>query len=273
MNYSESIYYSILPFVIMIEAVAVLVTYFAITWSKRMKTKETLSRLHDSFIGIFMIEFWYWFTSPLLKLCMLLKLTPNKVTGISLFLSFITGAIYATGHLSIAGWMLGLSGSLDMIDGRLARATGKSSKGGAFFDSCSDRYSDAFIFIGLGIYFLSKSFSPEQSAFTISMPDYMSIIIIMTIMLGTASMSYVKARGEVVGAHTKRGLMQRPERIMMIGFYSVLDPFVRIILSNYGINTDAGLIIILIIMTVLINISAIVRMTDLFSIINKMKND
>jgi hypothetical protein len=80
-------------------------------------------------------------------------------------------------------------------------------------------------------------------------------------------MSYVKARGEAAGVSTKSGLMQRPERIMMLSLYSVIDPFIRIILSSYDINQDYCLILLLIIMAILINFSALVRMIDIFRLI------
>ncbi len=269
MNHSESIYYSLLPLIITLECMVFLFTYFAFTWQRRKRTEETLSRLHKSFIGIFMIEFWYWITIPFLAFFKLIGFTPNKITSISIFLSFITGAIYATGYFSAAGWMLVISGTLDMLDGRLARETGTATKAGAFFDSCSDRYSDSFVFIGIAIYFLSKNFSEGNGQFILSISDYLSIILILALMLGTAAMSYVKARGEAVGVTTKSGLMQRPERIMMLAIYSVLDPFIRIILGNYGINQDYCLIFILIIMAILINFSALVRMVDIFRLIRK----
>lgn len=267
MNYSDSIYYSLLPLIITIESMAMLFTYFAVTWHKRELSQETLSRLHKSFIGIFLIEFWYWITGPALSFFKLIRLTPNRITSISIFLSFVTGAIYSTGHFSAAGWMLVISGTLDMLDGRLARETGTVTKAGAFFDSCSDRYSDSFVFIGIAIYFLSKSFSAADGHFILSVTDYSSIIIIMALMIGTAAMSYVKARGEAAGVTTKSGLMQRPERIMMLSLYSVLDPFIRIILGTYNINQDYCLIFLLIIMAILINFSAVVRMVDIFRLI------
>jgi len=267
MNNSGSIYYSLLPLIIALECFLLLFTYFALTWHRREQSEETLSRLHKSFIGIFLIEFWYWMTGPLLAFFKYIKLTPNKITSISIFLSFITGAIYATGSFAAAGWMLCISGTLDMLDGRLARETGTVTRAGAFFDSCSDRYSDFFVFIGIAIYFLNKNFSHSGGHFILDMPDYISILLIMALMLGTASMSYVKARGEAIGVTTKSGLMQRPERIIMIGVYSVLDPFIRIILSNYGINRDYCLIFILIVMAILINFSAVVRMVDIFRLI------
>lgn len=273
MNYNEtSAYYSLLPLIITMEIIVMLFSYFAMTWTKRKISEESLSRLHESFIGIFLVEFWYWITRPLLNFFKLVKITPNGITAISIVLSFITGTVYSFGFIALAGWILVVSGSLDMLDGALARETGKVTKAGAFFDSCSDRYSDSFVFIGIALYFLSKNFSLSTGNFYITMYDYIGIIVIMTILLGTASMSYVKARGDVAGASTKRGLMQRPERIMMLTILSVLDPFIRVILVKYGQNPDMVLIAVLIVMSILINISAIVRMASLFSIIKRMEN-
>ena len=272
MDYNEVLYYSLLPLIIALEAVAISFTYYAVTWSRREQSEETISRIHKSFIGIFLVEFWYWLTTPLLSFFKILKLTPNRITAISVVLSLFTGYLLAIGEIGAGGWMIVLSGSLDMLDGRLARETGQSSKAGAFFDSCSDRYSDSFVFIGLGVYFLSKGGSFADKIFTISITDYIGVLVIMTILLGAASMSYVKARGEVVGATTKRGLMQRPERIMILSIFTVLHPFFVIVLKKYGLNPDSTLLGILVIMSILINYSAIIRMTAIFNTIKKMEN-
>ena len=268
-SYETSIYYSILPLIIALEVVVIFFAYFAITWGKRSKSQETLSRLHRSFVGIFFIEYWYWVTRPILNFFKLIKITPNGITAISIFLSFVTGSLYAVGFIALGGWLLIISGTLDMLDGALARETNQTTKSGAFFDSCGDRYSDAIVFIGIAIYFMSKNISIDAATFTLTTFDYIAIVTIMTILLGTASMSYVKARGEAAGAATKRGLMQRTERILILSIASCLDPFLRIILKEYNLNPDIVLIVILIIMSILINISALVRMIDLFKIIKK----
>ena len=271
MNSNEiEVYYSLLPLIITMEIVAISFSYFAMTWGKRKKSEEAIARLHKSFIGIFFVEYWYWVTRPVLNFFKLIHITPNGITGISIVLSFITGVIYATGSIALGGWMLVISATLDMLDGALARETGQVTKSGAFFDSCSDRYSDSFVFIGIAAYFLSKNFSPSGS-FTLSQIDYLGVIVIMTLMLGAAAMSYVKARGDVAGASTKRGLMQRPERVMMLSVYCVLDPFFRIVFNRYNLNTDLGLLTVIIIMSILINFSAISRMVALFKIIRQME--
>jgi len=267
MDYSESLYFSILPLIITIEFIVILFTYFALTWGKRKTSEETLSRLHNSFIGIFLVEFWYWITTPFIIFFKLIRITPNEITATSIILSFITGVLYSQGMIALAGWMLVISSTLDMLDGRLARETGTTTKAGAFFDSCGDRYSDIFVLIGIGVYFLSKGFSAHNLNFILSLTDYSTIIIIMFLILGTAAMSYVKARGEATGIKTKAGLMQRPERIIMLSIYSVLDPLFRIILGRYELNQDYCLIFLLIIMAILINFSAVVRMVDIFRLI------
>jgi phosphatidylglycerophosphate synthase len=272
MNSNEmEVYYSLLPLIIILEIVAISFTYYAITWGKRKKTQEAISRLHRSFIGIFFVEYWYWISRPVLIFFKFIKITPNGITGISIVLSLITGAIYATGSIAPGGWMLIVSATLDMLDGALARETGQTTKSGAFFDSCGDRYSDSFVFIGIGAYFLSKNFSPSGS-FTLSQTDFLGVIVMMTLILGTSAMSYVKARGDVAGASTKRGLMQRPERVMMLSAYCVLDPFFRIVFQKYNINNDAGILTIIIIMSILVNFSAISRMVALFKIIRDMES-
>lgn len=271
MNSNEmEVYYSLLPLIIILEAVAISFSYYAITWNKRKQSQEAISRLHKSFIGIFFVEYWYWISRPALNFFKLVRITPNGITGISIVLSFITGVIYATGAIAPGGWMLIISATLDMLDGALARETGQSTKSGAFFDSCSDRYSDTFVFIGIALYFLSKDISPSGS-FTISLSDYIGVIIVMTLILGASAMSYVKARGDVAGASTKRGLMQRPERVMMLSAYCVLDPFFRIILQRYDLNPDLSLLAIIAFMSALVNISAVSRMVTLFKIIKGME--
>lgn len=270
MNSTEmGVYYSLLPLIIIMEIVTISFSYFAVTWSRRNQSQEAISRLHKSFIGIFFVEYWYWVSRPVLNFFKFIKITPNGITGISILLSFITGVIYATGSIALGGWMLIISATLDMLDGALARETGQSTKSGAFFDSCSDRYSDSFVFIGIAAYFLSKNFSSPGS-FTLSLTDYIGVIIMMTLLLGSAAMSYVKARGDVAGASTKRGLMQRPERVMMLSAYCVLDPFFRIIFQRYDLNNDMGLLSIIFIMSILVNISALSRMISLFNIIKEM---
>jgi hypothetical protein len=90
--------------------------------------------------------------------------------------------------------------------------------------------------------------------------------------LGSEIMSYVKARGEIMGFSTRRGLMQREERVAMLSLFSVLDQFFRIIALQYGWYPDAMFITLIIVMSVLINFSAAIRFFTIFRLIKKSES-
>jgi hypothetical protein len=111
---------------------------FAFLYPHREKSQEILSRMHPTFLGVFVREYWYWLNSPFIKLFLAIKITPNMITIISLALGFVCAYFYYAGSFALAGWLLIISATLDILDGQLARLTGKVSKEGAFLDSCAD---------------------------------------------------------------------------------------------------------------------------------------
>ena len=125
---------------------------------------------------------------------------PHVVTASGFFLSVITGWLFWKGYMFWGGITLILAGACDVLDGRLARNTNRTSRFGAVLDSTVDRYSEIFVFMGLAAFFHSAS---------------MSAIIILA-MAGSLLTSYVRARAEGLGLECKIGLMQRPERVTFI---------------------------------------------------------
>ncbi len=271
MTSNNPIYLALLPLLIFNVAFMTLFMYYAVTFQFRKKDPEALARLHKSFLGAFFHNFWYWLIDPIVKLLAFLRFTPNTVTALSVLLSIYTGYIFAIGKLNWTGWLIIISGSFDLLDGRLARLTDRSTQSGAFFDSCMDRYNDAFVYIGLGLYFIGKNFKMGGGGFTVSPLDFAMLIVSILLVLGTEVMSYAKARGEAMGFSTKRGLMQRPERVAFLGAVMVLFPFFRIIAIRNGYHPEIALIAGLLLMTVLVNYSAIVRIVDLFRTIKKLE--
>lgn len=176
------------------------------------------------------------------------------LTIISPFIAIITGYYYYKGDFGNAGWIFIGGGILDMLDGRLARVTNRITKEGAFLDSNLDRYSDGIIFGGIALYFRDNVF--------------MLVISILTI-IGIQITSYAKARGEINGITTKIGLMQRVERYVLLWIVSVFHPFIMLILNKYGITREYPVIIALILMAVLTNYTAIVRIIYIFRKIRK----
>ena len=67
------------------------------------------------------------------------------------------GAIYATGHIRTGGWVLGVTALFDVLDGTVARRTGRSTAFGAFYDSTLDRVADGFVLGGFAVFFATRA--------------------------------------------------------------------------------------------------------------------
>jgi phosphatidylglycerophosphate synthase len=90
-----------------------------------------------------------------------------------------------------------------MLDGVLARVNGRATSFGAFLDSLLDRYSDAFIFLSLAWYLGGRG-------------DQAGALLSIGTMLGALLVSYARARGEGLGIDNHDGIMERPERIILL---------------------------------------------------------
>jgi CDP-diacylglycerol--glycerol-3-phosphate 3-phosphatidyltransferase len=112
-----------------------------------------------------------------------------------------------------------------MLDGQLARQTGKTSKFGALYDSVIDRYSELVMFLGICYYLVSHDF------FTSSLFAFIA-------MTGSIIVSYVRARAESLGEDCKVGLMQRPERILTIGITAILSGVISHYYGTFRIEVE-----------------------------------
>ena len=146
--------------------------------------------------------FFSWAIHPIWLIVRRSGISANVLTLLSALLAVGTGMAVAAGSLAVGGWLHLAAGLCDFLDGRLARATGTASRRGAALDSIVDRYADAAVLVGLGWYFR----------------DSWMLTVVMVALVGTFLVSYVRARGEALGASVQVGLMQRPERVVMLGF-------------------------------------------------------
>ncbi len=168
--------------------------------------------------------------------------SPNHITVVGMLLSFVSGMLFATGSIFLGGFVLWLSAIMDPIDGTVARLSGKASRFGALFDSTLDRYSEFFVFFGLMYYFNS---------------GWMFIMVMLALM-GSIMVSYVKARAEGLGQKEVRGLMQRPERIILLLTGAILNtPINSVFFPGYA---DCTLKWTIVILAVLTNLTAIQRL-------------
>jgi CDP-diacylglycerol--glycerol-3-phosphate 3-phosphatidyltransferase len=131
---------------------------------------------------------------------------PNTITTIGTLCTLIGGIIYASGHIRTAGWFLGLTALFDVLDGTVARRTGRSSVFGAFYDSALDRISDGAVLGGL-VYFYA--FDPRYSS-------HAMLVVTLIGLIGAYMTSYTRARAEALGIDAKVGVLQRPERVTLL---------------------------------------------------------
>jgi phosphatidylinositol phosphate synthase len=168
--------------------------------------------------------------------------SPNHVTVAGMLLSLVAGIFFAVGEIFWGGMLLWASGLMDPIDGTVARLSGKVTRFGALFDSTLDRYSEFFIFFGLMLYFRSGRM----------------LIVVMLALMGSILVSYIKARAESLGQKEFRGLMQRPERIILLIAGTVLNaPINHYLLGGCQDCTLKGVLVILAVLT---NLTALQRL-------------
>ena len=137
-------------------------------------------------------------------------ITANMVTLFGLVVNLIATFYFATGRLVTGGILILFGGSFDMIDGAVARAQRDPRASGALLDSVIDRYSEGFLFLGALIYFYS-------------LESLLGIVLAFSAWFGSILVSYVRARAEGLQVTCKVGLMQRPERIILLGAGTLLQ--------------------------------------------------
>jgi len=153
--------------------------------------------------------------------------TPNELTIVGLLLNVAVAWMLASGNLAVGGILVLLANAFDMLDGALARVSGKGSRFGAFFDSTLDRYAEAVIYLGLMVWLYRVGDGP------LLMGAYMSLV-------GSFMVSYSRARAEGLGVGGEVGLLPRPERILILALglllhQTLLAPAIWLlaVLSNF----------------------------------------
>jgi CDP-diacylglycerol---glycerol-3-phosphate 3-phosphatidyltransferase len=143
---------------------------------------------------------------PIVGLLVRRGVHPNVITTIGTCCSVGAGVIYGSGHISVGGWFLGLTAFFDVADGVVARRTGQSSVFGAFYDSTLDRIADAAVLAGLAVFYAT---SPRHGSVPL-------LVICLAGIVGGFLVSYTRARAEALGIDARVGIMQRPERVVLL---------------------------------------------------------
>jgi CDP-diacylglycerol--glycerol-3-phosphate 3-phosphatidyltransferase len=156
----------------------------------------------------------------------LTRINPNILTFLGLVINIGAAVLFGYGNadnqaamfrwaaLTIIG-----AGIFDMVDGRVARATGQVTEFGGFFDSVIDRYSDVVLYFGLLVYYARAS-------------RFFYIVLTALVMVTSVMISYTRARAEVLIPKCKVGFMERPERVVLViigGLFNRMAPVLWVI--------------------------------------------
>jgi CDP-diacylglycerol--glycerol-3-phosphate 3-phosphatidyltransferase/CDP-diacylglycerol--inositol 3-phosphatidyltransferase len=169
-------------------------------------------------------QFWTKVWAPLGNLLLRWGVSPNAVTLVGT-LGVCAGALVFFPQ----GWLL--AGVLvvtafvfsDMIDGYMARTSGRISPFGAFLDSTLDRVGDAAIFGGLAMYYVGPGDSEWRAA-----------LAIYCLVMGSIT-SYARARAESLGMQAKVGIAERSDRLVSILVMTGLADLLRILGVGDGV--------------------------------------
>lgn len=140
-----------------------------------------------------------------------LGVTPNMATMIGFGLNAIVAIVLASGYPRLAGVLLLVASAFDMVDGAIARYTGKTSSFGGFLDSTVDRYSEIVVYIGLVVWLNTTD------------NDHLGSLLVLISATGALMISYARARAEAIGLKASVGLVARPERVVLLAICLILN--------------------------------------------------
>lgn len=139
-----------------------------------------------------------------------LGLTANQLTALGLLMSVAAAVAIANGALR-GGTLLLLATALpDALDGAVAKASGTSTSRGAFFDSVADRVTDVVLLGGVS-WFLTSRHGGQAG------------MVALAVIGASSLVSYQRAKAESLGFEAKGGLMERAERLILLGFGLLFD--------------------------------------------------
>jgi CDP-diacylglycerol--glycerol-3-phosphate 3-phosphatidyltransferase len=158
-------------------------------------------------------RFTYW-ADPVARALLALRLRPNHLTVLGLGVSVLAALSFARGRSLWGAVLLILAGLFDFFDGSLARLSGQVTPFGAFLDSVIDRYSDLVVLAGILVLFAGSGRPTE-------------VVLALLALIGTVMVSYTKARAQAIGVACEIGLMERPERLIVLiagGLFDLMTP-------------------------------------------------
>jgi len=163
------------------------------------------------------------------KIAQRLGLRPNTLTFIGLGVNLLAAWAIAVGEWLQGCSLIVLAGFFDILDGAVARNCRQASAFGSFLDSVLDRYSDLSLLVGLLIYYSRQGMILYQ-------------ILLGAALMGTALTPYTRARAETLIPKCNVGVMERPERILLVFLGAAIESIMPIVVWILAIFTNVTVI-------------------------------
>ncbi|HEX8472784.1 MAG TPA: CDP-alcohol phosphatidyltransferase family protein [Pyrinomonadaceae bacterium] len=134
------------------------------------------------------------------------RISPNLLTVIGVSINVCSGLLFGLGHFFWAGVVLTIANLFDMLDGQVARLSGRVTSFGGFLDSSFDRLSDMVVFVGLMVFYARDT----------EFHSTLNVFLAGAAMMGSVMVSYASARAESLIEKCDVGFLRRPERVVLL---------------------------------------------------------
>ncbi|HYO98705.1 MAG TPA: CDP-alcohol phosphatidyltransferase family protein [Pyrinomonadaceae bacterium] len=134
------------------------------------------------------------------------RINPNVLTVIGVGVNVLSGLLFGFGNFFWAGVILVVANLFDMLDGQVARLSGRVTRFGGFLDSSLDRLSDRVVFVGLMVFYARDT----------EFHSTLNVFLAGAAMMGSVLVSYASARAESLIEKCDVGFLRRPERVVLL---------------------------------------------------------
>jgi CDP-diacylglycerol--glycerol-3-phosphate 3-phosphatidyltransferase len=155
------------------------------------------------------VQAFYWAMQAPGRALARRRIDPDALTFLALACSLASLPLVATGHLAAGALCVVLGGTLDVLDGLVARIEGRASPAGAVLDSVTDRLADSAPFAGLAIVYRGSA---------------AAMLVPIAALVASSLVSYARARADAHGLRLPDGPMRRQERIVYLALSLLLGP-------------------------------------------------
>jgi CDP-diacylglycerol--glycerol-3-phosphate 3-phosphatidyltransferase len=145
-------------------------------------------------------------------------ISADMITTVGIVMAFAAAIAIGSGALRLGFLLLVLTGIPDLLDGAVAKASGKSTLRGAFFDSVSDRLTDGLLFGGIAYYLAASGEAPWVVMLPVA--GYITASIV----------SYIRAKADALGFDARGGLVERAERFILLAIGLLFEPVLLAVL-------------------------------------------